>query len=169
MIFKTMEYKASLDTLSKVITLGVAVLFIVIGQKSVRAIMLAQGDSITLWVHTGILLLFIIIGLGPWLFAPKSYTVNGTELIINRPISKVIIKRSDIAEVRIITDAEMSGLIRTFGNGGLFGYYGKFYNSKMGHMMLYATQRKNWVLIQTNEGKKIIITPDDTGIIEKLK
>jgi hypothetical protein len=164
-----MEYKASLDTLSKVITFGVFILFIFIGQKSVKTMMLAEGDLTTILVHSGILLLFISIVLGPWLFAPKSYTVTSSELIINRSVGKVEIKFSDIDEVRILSDAEMSGLLRTFGNGGLFGYYGKFYNSKMGHMTLYATQRKNRILIQTSQGKKIIITPDDIGIIEKLK
>ena len=79
------------------------------------------------------------------------------------------IKISAITEARILNSNEMSGLIRTFGNGGLFGYYGKFYNTKLKHLTLYTTQRKNRILIETSQSKKIVISPDDLSFVEKLK
>lgn len=164
-----MQYKASLDTLAKVMTLGVFILFIAIGQMSVRGLLSANGDMTLILVHSSVLLLFVAILLGCWLYAPQSYTVDSTDLTINRPISKVKIKRADISQVRTVANGEMSGSIRTFGNGGLFGFYGKYYNSKIGHMTLYTTQTKNRVLIITKQGRKIIISPDDTSIVEKLK
>lgn len=51
--------------------------------------------------------------------------------------------------------------IRTFGVGGLFGYFGKFANAKLGNMTWYATRRDKTVLIKTAGNKKIILTPDD--------
>jgi hypothetical protein len=51
--------------------------------------------------------------------------------------------------------------MRTFGNGGLFGYTGKYYNSRFGKMTWYCTQRKNYVLLILSDKKKIVITPDN--------
>ncbi len=164
-----MDYKASLDTLAKVMSGGVFVLFLGIGLMSVNAIRDAAGDKTAILIHGGVLLLFVAILLGSWLFAPQSYTLDTTSLSINRPIGKVIINRSSIKEVRLIGDGELKSTIRTFGNGGLFGYYGKYYNSTIGHMTWYLTQSKNRILIVTNEGKKIVISPDDAGLLNSLK
>jgi hypothetical protein len=164
-----MEYKASLDTLAKGITIGIFILLIAIGQKSVRALLVAQGDTTTILIHTGTLLLFVAILLGSWLYAPQSYTVDSNDLTISRPIGKVSIKLSDIKQVRILADNETKGTIRTFGVGGLFGYFGKFYTPGIGHTTFYSTQRKNKILIVTNNDKKIVITPDDISLVDKLK
>lgn len=164
-----MEYKASLDTLAKGITIGVFILLIAIGQQSVRALLVANGNTITILIHSGILLLFIAILLGCWLYAPQSYSLDSNALTINRPIGKVSIKLSDIKQVRILADNETKGTIRTFGVGGLFGYFGEFYTPGLGHSTFYATQRKNIILIVTNSDKKIIITPDDISLADKLK
>lgn len=59
-------------------------------------------------------------------------------------------------------------MIRTFGVGGLFGNYGKFYTQGLGNITMYGTQNKNFILIKT-ENKKILITPDDLRIIDHLK
>lgn len=164
-----MEFKASLDTLAKMLTIGAITLFIFIGQKSVRQLMIAQGDKTTILIHSGIIMMLLLIIIGCWLFAPKSYSIYGGDLLINRPVGNVNIKISEITEANVLNSNEMSGLIRTFGNGGLFGYYGKFYNSKLKHLILYTTQRKNRILLKTSHGKKIVISPDDLSIIEKLK
>ena len=59
-------------------------------------------------------------------------------------------------------------MIRTFGVGGLFGIYGKFYTNGLGNITVFGTQSKNYILIRTNS-QKIVITPDDIGIIEKIR
>jgi hypothetical protein len=71
--------------------------------------------------------------------------------------------------VRTLADNEAKGTIRTFGVGGLFGYFGKFHTPGIGHSTFYATQRKNKILIVTSNDKKIVITPDDNSLAEKLK
>ncbi len=55
----------------------------------------------------------------------------------------------------------MTGTYRILGNGGLFGYTGYYRNSTFGNMRWFATQRKNYILIEKNNGQKIIITPDE--------
>lgn len=164
-----MEYKASLDPLAKGITIGILLLLIVIGQQSVKALLLANGDITTIFIHSGMLLLFIAILSGSWIYAPQSYSVSSVDLTINRPIGNVNIKISDIKQVRTLADNETQGTIRTFGVGGLFGYFGKFHIPGVGNSTFYATQRKNKILIVTNNDKKIIITPDDISLVHKLK
>jgi len=51
--------------------------------------------------------------------------------------------------------------VRTFGVGGLFGYFGKFWNKEYGNMTWYATRRDKAIMIITKENKKIILTPDE--------
>ena len=164
-----MEYKASLDTPAKVITIVTFVLLLAVGQESVRILIAAGGSAETILIHSGILLTFIVLLLGSWLYAPKSYTLSDSYLLINRRIGKVNIRLSDIKQVRVLTDDETKKTIRTFGVGGLFGYFGKYHTPGIGHLTFYATQRKNKVLILTNSDKKIVITPDDIDLAEKLK
>ncbi len=164
-----MEYKASLDLLAKILTGTTFILLSFLGYRSIKALAVSQGDTTTILTHSGILLLFICILLGSYLYAPQKYVLSNDELIIKRPIKERKIKLSDIEEIKIVADTEMKGISRTFGVGGLFGYYGKYYNSEFGHMTFYTTQRKNRVLLRIKQGEKIIITPDDITMAEKLK
>ena len=164
-----MEFKASLDTLSKALTAGVFILLITIGQKSVRALTAAHGETILILVHGGILLLFVAILFGSYMYSVRSYSVTDDELIIQRPIGNRVIVCSDIKEIRKADKTEFSGTIRTFGNGGLFGYYGKFYNAKLGNMTWYVTQRKNSIIMLMKTGEKIIISPDDISMFDKIQ
>lgn len=166
---ETMEYKASLDTLAKIITGGTIILFLFLGYRSVNILTVSQVDTTSILIHGGLLLFLIAVILGGYLFAPQSYLVDSTDLTIVRPVNNKKIKLADITEISTIAEGGMTGTVRTFGVGGLFGYYGKYYNSTFGSMTFYTTQRKNQILIQTKQGNKIIISPDDNSIIEKLK
>ena len=161
------EYKASMDTLAKIITLGIIVLLVGIGYNSVKEIMDANGAQTIILVHSGILVLFVGILVGSYLYSPQKYEIKNEKLIIKRFINSKEINLNEINEIRKINEGEMSGLIRTFGVGGLFGYYGQYHNPTFGDMNLYTTQRKNRILIKTKEGKKIVISPDDASIVVK--
>ncbi len=164
-----MKYKASLDTLAKIITWGTVILFLVLGYRSAVSLPVTQGDPAAIFVHICTLLLFTSIIIGCYLFAPQGYIVGAATLTIVRPVKGKRIKLADIKEIRTVTEGEMTWTMRTFGVGGLFGYYGKFYSSKIGRMTFYATQKKNRILIITSQGQNIIITPDDLNMIEKVK
>jgi hypothetical protein len=164
-----MEYKASFDTLTKVLTLGVIILFAYIGLKSVKALLVAEGDTTTILIHSVVIFVLLATLVVSYLFSTQNYLIDNNELVIKRPISERRISIADIEEIRLVGEADMTGTIRTFGNGGLFGYYGKYYNKTFGSMTLYTTQRANRVFIRTNSGSKIIISPDDLRFIDKLK
>src|ERR1051326_3326810 len=144
-----MEYKASFDTLTKVLTLGVSTLFAVIALNNLKAIGNAHGDPMTVLIHGGIVVLIIGALTTCYLFSTSGYAVENNELIIKRPIGAVRVSISDITEIRLIGNGEMAGTLRTFGNGGVFGYYGKYFNQTFGSMTLYTTQRANRIYIAT--------------------
>jgi len=52
--------------------------------------------------------------------------------------------------------------MRLFGSGGLFGYFGLFWNREFGTMTWYATRRDQAIMIITSSHKKLVITPDET-------
>ncbi len=99
--------------------------------------------------------------------SPKSYEINENSLIIKRPFKDVIIERSQIASATPVESSKLRWAVRTFGVGGLFGYFGKFWNREFGDMTWYATQRSHTVLIITNSQQKIILTPDDEEVFIK--
>jgi hypothetical protein len=72
-------------------------------------------------------------------------------------------------EVRKLENFETRGTLRTFGVGGLFGYFGKFYIPSIGSCTFYATQSKNKILITTHNDHKIILTPDDLSLAVQLE
>jgi hypothetical protein len=150
-------FKASLDALARNLSIALAILF---GSMIVVHIGLMKdtGTIASLFV----IILLLIIFLSAFLFRPKGYVVTTDALIIQRAVSPVTIVRSNILSAEQLNDNSLAGSIRLFGVGGLFGYYGKFSNSKLGKMTWYATRRKsNIVLVKTTDQKKIIVTPDE--------
>lgn len=164
-----MEFKASLDTTAKLITALVTLLLLVLSYKSVTAIISANGDNKAIIIHSGLLLLFTFIMVSAYVFAPRSYRIDSSELVIVRPAKDRIVKLSGIAEIRTIEDGSMPSAIRTLGVGGLFGYFGRFYISGIGNVTLYATKRTNNVFIRTKQGENIMITPDNQRFAEILQ
>lgn len=151
-----MTYKTSLDSLSKIVTIGVTVLFavIIVGQYS---IIKDAGRTTPIYTTVALLLIYFIA----FAFRPINYEVLTDKLIIHRTLSNVNIDRNQIASVELLDKEKIKWSIRTFGVGGLFGYYGKFANAKIGSMTWYATRRNKTVLVKTITNKKIILTPDE--------
>jgi Bacterial PH domain len=75
-------------------------------------------------------------------------------------LSNVEIDRNNIQSVQEIDESQVKNSIRTFGVGGFFGNFGKFWNGKLGNMTWYVTRKNNFVLVETKDQKKIILTPD---------
>lgn len=151
-----MLYKTSLDNLAKGITVAVTLLFafIIAGQYAFIA---DNGIAAPIYTTVLVLALYILT----FVFRPIKYEVLDDSIIIHRPISNITIYRNQIMSTEIITKHNIGWVVRVFGVGGLFGYYGKFTNFKMGSMMWYVTRRDRLVLIKTINGKKIILSPDE--------
>lgn len=78
----------------------------------------------------------------------------------HRVLKGIAIPKANIVEKKQIPSEDTTWTIRTFGVGGLFGYYGKFFHTKYGSMIWYATQRKNYVMLVT-QGTKFVLTPNE--------
>ena len=140
-----MIYKASLDKTALLITSLVTLMF---------------GALIVFNFILPLAIFLIIIYLICIALKPLSYEITKDELIIRRLIKSVRMNRADIKSLELIEKTTLSGTIRTFGVGGLFGWYGKFANSQLGNMTWYLTRRDKPVLILKKDSKKILISPD---------
>ncbi len=151
-----MEFKASMDKFTKITTVVVSLLLL---SAIVLQFMAFKNNNfwIPIFVSSFILLGFIIT----FLYKPNTYSIQSNQIIIHRYINDVAIEKTEIKSVVQIEKNELKETIRSFGVGGLFGYFGKFSSSKMGAMTWYATRRSNYVLITTSSIKKIILTPDN--------
>jgi hypothetical protein len=141
-----MKYKASLDKTAIIITILVSLLF---------------GALIIFNFILPLAILLLIVYLICWHLKPLSYEIMAEEIIIRRLIKSVHINRTDIENLTLIDKDKLSGTIRTFGVGGLFGWYGKFSNNELGDMSWYLTRRDKPILIISKTGKKVLISPDD--------
>lgn len=151
-----MTYKASLDKTGRIITVSVTLIFMFI-------ILVQYIDRININNSIRILTSAVLAAIyfGTYALAPLGYIVNFKELIIRRPLANIRIKKTNIQRVEIIDRELLKRSIRVFGDGGLFGYYGKFSNSQMGLMTWYITRRDKLVLVLTADNRKIILSPDD--------
>lgn len=151
-----MVYKASLDKTALIITLGVTVLFaaIIIGQYP---LIRDKGRAAPIFATAACVVIYAL----SYAFSPRHYAVTEEELVVHRPLGKVRIRKELIKSAQRVDGSILGGSIRTFGVGGLFGYYGSFANFALGRMTWYATRRDKAVLVTTKTKKKIVLTPDD--------
>jgi Bacterial PH domain len=162
-----MNFRASQDTKTQVIT---AVVILVLFAAAYLPTWLGSDDATHPFIIMGIPLINLAIIGAAYYFSIRGYYVDNEELIIGRPFSEVKILRSDIIKVELLSEDPFKSAIRLIGSGGMFGYYGSFSNPILKKFTMYGTQTKNYVLILTLSGKKIIVTPDEaSAFIEALK
>ncbi len=151
-----MTFKTSLDKTAMGVTTAITILFaaIIIGQ-----ILMIKEEVRAFPIFISVFLFLIYFG--TFLFRPINYILTNDELIIHRTFKDIIIDRNKISSVEILDKEKLKGTIRTFGVGGLFGYWGSFANAKIGPMTWYATRRNNSVLIKTINNNKIVLTPNE--------
>jgi hypothetical protein len=158
-----MKFTASLDGLAKGVTISSFVVFIFtiafpyfvtkLSEMGVEAILIP--------------LFLILVFFGIYIFRPISYAVTEQEVIIHRPLKDVKINRKDIQSVEILDENFAKNTLRTFGVGGLWGYFGKFAHSSMGSMDWYVTRRDRLVLLKNSENKKMVLSPDEVELFIK--
>ncbi len=147
-------FSASMDSFAKNITSIIALIILVLILIPLNS--RNEKDIIeSIFPFAIVFLVYLIC----FLYRTIDYRTKDNKLIINRLIKKVILDKSEILNVELLTNEDLKWTIRTFGVGGLFGYFGKFRNSKIGNMTWYATRRNHAILINLNNGQKIVITP----------
>lgn len=150
-----MKYTASIDKQTKIMTIGITILFA--GIQFLELLTFSPEAKIGAFVSIGIL---TAIYFGTYVYRVTGYTLSGDALTIHRPISNVTYSRQTIESVRMVTKEQLQFTIRTFGVGGFWGYFGEFYNPAFGKMTWYVTRRDQMVLIKT-DNNTILLSPDD--------
>ncbi len=100
-----------------------------------------------------------LILLGAALSAIRGYTVDANGIFVHRLMWSNQLPWSGLREVEA-DPAAMRGGIRTFGNGGLFSFSGRYWNRRLGHFRAFVTDAKRAVVLRY-EGKTFVISPDE--------
>jgi len=96
-----------------------------------------------------------------WALAPKGLEIEGGELrILRRAWRAAAFPLAAVGQVEALPRDALRFAVRTFGVGGLFGYYGWFY--KKGAFRLYATRTDRLVELVIG-GKRVVVSPDEPG------
>ena len=161
-------YTVSLDGYAKGVTAAVIIMSAGLGLWSIRGLLRGKGDRLTMLLHGFVIVVLAATLLVSYSYHPQKYELGNFDLVIDRPAGNIVIPVKDILEIRKVTDAEMEGTVRTFGVGGLFGYFGSYHNQHLGSMQWYATRRKNLILIRTTQGNAYILSPDDDGFKDRI-
>lgn len=151
-----MVFKATPDKLCRMISLVISIVFLLV-------IATALGSFI-ITGHALLVVPSLVLGavyLCCYLYHPVQYETTHEQVVIVRPIKSIRINKSDIQSCEPLDDVMFKRSIRTFGVGGLFGYYGSFANTNLGSMTWYATRRTSGILIITSGNKRVVITPDN--------
>lgn len=148
-------FTTSLDKFNKTTTILVVLFLLVIVIIAFFLIPKGEPNIIDSIAFLPVISFFVV-----YLFRPNNYSISNDKLLIHRMIGNIEINRANIQSVQEIDESQVKNSIRTFGVGGFFGSFGKFWNSKLGNMTWYVTRRNNFVLVETKDQKKIILTPD---------
>ena len=111
--------------------------------------------KVILWI---LLLLPVVILGSSALFAAFSYEITDTHLLIRRLLWKTSIPLPRDVTAEFEPNA-MKGSLRIFGNGGIFGFYGWFWSTRLGRYSAYVTDMSRSVIIRMGE-KTIVVSPD---------
>lgn len=164
-----MTYSASLDTLNKVSTYAIGALLVVVGGSAIYTVLTQpfpqEAQTLT---YAGLVLVVAALALA-YGFRPKSYSINGGNLLIHRPFGDAVYSLNNIANVQQLPSGVWTAAFRLFGVAGFFGYYGKFWSTKHGKFTAYGTRIDNKLMLTFKDGKKILITPDSLEMMGALK
>lgn len=161
MIENERYFNAPWGTLLKVISfLGTLLLAGVFGG------MILSGRASTLVtkiLYSLIPLLTLSISL---LFTVRGYCISGNSFRIRRLMWYTDIDISMLQSVEYDPKA-MTGSIRTFGNGGLFSFSGRYRSGKLGSFKAYVTDFKKCVVIKTAD-LTFVVSPENPELLVEI-
>ena len=153
-----MFFEAPWDKLLKTVTYAVVAFLILETIVIAVALFLTASQTMALLITFLIVVCNVVIILFSYLYAPQGFLIDETGITVVRKIAPVHIGIDQIKSVSRIEKERYIKSIRTFGNGGLFGYYGSFRNKELGSFKMYVTHRDYGVLITSD--KNYVLTPD---------
>lgn len=115
-------------------------------------------DGSALWTAMKVGIPLVILA-GAAAFMVRGYRIEGGVLHIHRLGWTTTLNLAGLTDAEVFPGAT-AGSIRTFGNGGLFGFIGRFRNSLLGSYRAYLTDAARCVVLRF-EDKIVVVSPDD--------
>jgi hypothetical protein len=139
------SFPVSYDRTTKIISVFVCALLL--------GIVLITGNAVAGCIS----LLVVVFAYG---YSPRGYTIASRSIAVKRLFTTAHVSLEGAREARLATADDMRGAFRLWGSGGLFGYYGLFWTSRLGKCTWYVTSRKRPVVVIA-ESKTTLFSPDD--------
>ncbi len=98
-------------------------------------------------------------------FMVRGYELQDNFLYVHRLFWKTKIDLTDLQEIKVGPELTAHS-IRTFGNGGLFAFTGRFRNRTLGSYRGYITDHKNAVALVFS-GYSVVVSPGQPLIFEQ--
>ncbi|MCW9018075.1 MAG: PH domain-containing protein [Kangiellaceae bacterium] len=149
-----MYYKASLGTSARWITFLTTLLLI-----SIPLIILANAGTAEQPAIVFSLLLPVLIPLICFVYRVTGYELDSKQILVKRLVGDFSVPLNEIDSIEVNPNA-MKRSFRTFGNGGLFGFYGRFRNSVYGPYRAFVTDPNNSIVLK-QQNAVIILSPDE--------
>jgi Bacterial PH domain len=141
-------------SLSAVTATAVAVLLLVILLG-----LLTGPRQLLLW-RVAMIGVPLAVLLGSLPFMVRGYVLTDTHLEVRRLGWRSLLPLAGLVAVTGEPEG-LRGSLRLFGNGGLFGISGWFWNRRIGRFRAYATDPDRAVLLAYRNGSKVMVTPHD--------
>lgn len=149
------EFGAPWGTMLKVMsTFGTVVLLAV-----PVAVLISMKQGKEAWVGVAIPAGCLVVLLLSLLFTVRNYTVSGSMLLVRRLLWSTRVDLSGLRSARVESNA-MRGSIRTFGNGGLFSFSGRYRSRTLGSFRAFVTDLSGCVVLELDSGK-VVVSPDN--------
>lgn len=148
-------FSAPWSTSVKIISVAVMAILLV-ASLAVAPALPPKVPAFSRWL-LGMMPLLIILSTLP--FVVRGYALGARELEIRRFGWSNRIPFADIVSAEANPDA-MNGSLRLCGSGGLFGFFGWFWNRQLGMYRAYCTDLKRCVIVRLRT-RTIVVSPDE--------
>ena len=98
---------------------------------------------------------WLLLMAGVILRTPNYFYIEKDLIIVKFFLGKKVL--DDIHSIRPIEDADLKGIVRSIGNGGLMGYTGYFRSKVLGNFQMLAVNKNELALVTLNNGKQYVI------------
>ena len=111
-------------------------------------------------IGVGVTLLLGAVAFLSWALAPRGFAVERGAVHVLRALRPVSIPIAAVRAVGALPPRPLRGMLRLGGSGGLFGFYGRFWNRRLGAFRLYATRLEGLVRLDT-DAERFVLSPGD--------
>jgi hypothetical protein len=101
-------------------------------------------------------------------FLVRGYRVDGSSLWVQRLFHANRIDLRGLRSVELRAKA-FAGAIRTFGNGGLFSFTGRYWSRELGSVRAYAMDTGPALLLHWDDHKVLLTPADPKALAERLR